>query len=575
MILLYSTLTGLITVQILLETASDPAGLFTISAPSILRSTDFTEEESLRAEHVKTSNGHKRSVAALTLRTLDHEIEKFGTSISNETRGLRGRSTFYHLVALDRNLNVYESLCIDHPELAPTLPDTRNLIVSSKSTTTIAAETFVVPSASDDEDYAEELLTSTKAKAKATLRSSTQNKLLGVSNEDKWSLNVEWLGHHLKHICGGERREFIETLAGLRPLVNETSSDTRWISRSLLELLSIDVSRPEYIITDVDSASVSLKEFLRKSDQAFPGRGTDELSQNQSIIANTPMNSFCHKLGLGHMNELSQIYEYMVRYWISTLPPHSPSRVRLITEKLARAIAAQLSLAWYRVDPSNSLLDNGHDESEAGKVHQLGVQALQQSSGSAPSGPSKWVLPTNLSGSATLAQSSQQSLPTPEPTPSIRSRSSMASLYTGENLASQRIRSKVSHLMPQHCSDSSITSIVSHWGVGLNPHLYDWDVAKRTLAVDNEGTDVDDSSQQRRKRREDKKKRAHLQEWTDAPSSQPASREVKSSQLQESLGTQQSNFTAEPIVMSQAEPGLYGSRRTMVKHKTQKRRAGF
>ena len=574
LVILYSTLTGLATVQILRETASDPASLPTITAASILLSEEPTEASALQASLANIFRGHKSSIAALTLRTLDHEIRKVDTSTSNETRDGGGRSTFYQLIALDRNLNVYESLCIDHPELAPTLPDTRNLTVSLKSAATIAAETFVVPSASDDEDHTEELLTSTKAKPKVTVRSSTRNKLLRGSNKDQWTLNVGWLVHHLEHICVGEKREFNDILAGLRPLVNETSSDTEWTSKSLLELLSIDISRPEYIITDVDSASISLNEFLRTNDQAFPDREFDELSQHQRIIADTPMNSLCHKLGLGHTIELSQIYEYMVRYWISTLPPHSPGRVRLINEKLARTIAAQLSLAWYRVDQSFSLLDSGHDELEAQNLDQLGVQALQRSSSPASSGPSKWLLPTKMSGSAAFAQSSQQSLPTPEPTPSIRSRSSMSSLYAGETLASQRIRSRVSYLMPQQNSDASISSIISHWGDGLNPHLYDWEVAKRTNAVDNEGTDVDDSSQQRRKRRLEKK-RARLQERTDASSSQPASRELQSSQLQESLGTQQSSLTAEPIVMSQAEPGLYGSRRNMAKNKSQKRRAGF
>ena len=463
-------------------------------------------------------------------------------------------------------MNVYESLCIDHPELAATLPDTRNLTMSSKSTAIIAAETFVVPTSTDDEDYTEELLTITKAKSEVTLRSSAQKKMLRGSNEDQWTLNFEWLVHHLQHIRAGEQREFNATLDGLRPLVNEFSSDMKWVSRSLLELFSLDVSRPEYVIADVDSASNNLKDLI---DQAFPNQANDEVSQHPSIIADTPMNTICHKLGLRYMIELSQIYEYMVRYWISTLPSHSPGRVRLITEKLARTIAAQLSLAGYRVDPNISLLDSGRNEPEAENPDQLGVQALQQSSGPASSGAS-----TKLSGSTTFAQGSQQSLPTPEPTPSIRSRSSISSLHADETLASQRIRSRVSHLMPQRNSDSSISSIISHWGDGLNPHLYDWEVAERTNAVNNEGTDIEDSSRQRRKRRGDKK-RARLQERTDEPSSQPASREVQSSQLQESLGTQQSNLTAEPIVMSQAEPGLYGSRRNMMKNKSQKRRAGF
>ena len=517
------------------------------------------------------SSGHKTSIVALELRTLDHEAKKVDTSTKNETRDIGGRSMFYRLIALDRNMNVYEALCSDHPELMPTLPDTRNLIMSSKSTATIAAETFVVPTATEDEDYTEELLTITKAKSEVTLRSSAQRKMLRGSNEDQWTLNFEWLVHHLQYVRAGEQREFNGTLDSLRPLVNEFSSDQRWISRLLLELLSLDVSQLEYVIADVDSASNNLKDLI---DQAFPDQANDEMSQHQSIIADTPMNSFCRNLGLRHTIQLSQIYEYMVRYWISTLPMHSPGRVRLTSERMARTIAAQLSLAWYRVDPNISLPDSGRNEPEAEKLDQLGVPPLQQSSSPASSGPSKWVLPTKLSGSTIFAQASQQSLLTPEPTPSIRSRSSMSSLNVGETLASQRIRSRVSHLMPQCYSDSSISNIMSHWGDGLNPHLYDWEVAERTTAVNNEGTGIDDPSQQRRKRRGDKK-RARLQERTDESSSQPISREIKSSQLQGSLGTQQSSFTAEPLVMSQAEPGLYGSRRNMAKNRSQKRRAGF
>lgn len=544
-------------------------GFLTVSAPHVLAFEKPTKEHAPQPELME---GNRKAVTALILRALHHALEENSASTRSGPGADEMRTMFYQLIALDGDLNVCEYLYTDHPELLPGPPTDRSLIVSLKSSAKVALEHFVVRTASEDEDQGEPILTSTQDKSEDAQQSSANIKEIRNLNQDQWSLNSVWLQHHLKNVPEVEKREFDSTLQVLRPVVDGAPSGLRYVSKSLLELLELDASLSSIVVIDVDAASSSLEECLQNTNPAAVSHEDSENNQHQSSVSDAPMKSFCHNLGTEDELQLSQLYDRVVRLWISPLPLHSPGRVRIVNEKVARMMAAQLCLACFRVDPSSPVTINSFSEDTAQCQSQLEFQHRSRTLAMEQSGQSTQVLPTSAETHGSIGAA--QFLPTPEPTPSVRSRSSMSSISASESLASHIIRSRVPHLKPQIFSDSISSNIMLHWGEGMDPLVYDWETMERTVAIDDEAAEVDESSQRRRKHREEKQ-RKRLREREDGHSTQPAPREVKSSQPQESLGTQESIFATEPIVMSQVEPGLHGGRRSLAKNRLQRRKAGF
>lgn len=251
----------------------------------------------------------------------------------------------------------------------------------------------------------------------------------------------------------------------------------------------------------------------------------------------------------GQELSISQIYNSLIKSWISTLSSAVPGRVRIATEKRIREIATYLYLASFGV-----LLDCKSVENENKDIRQGRVPMEQQFSlpvrrkRSLPTLPTK-ALVSQLGRSTPPLASSQISedtgfmppsqppsrllaptLPTPEMTPSLHSRSSISSLgAAAEDAASKRLRTLAS-LAPQPALPTSASDILRHWTEGVNPDDYDWETAQNSIAAENQdrGDVEDERNAKKRKRREERLKRQR--EKLPGSSSQPLPTKVGESQ---------------------------------------------
>ena len=486
-----------------------------------------------------------------------HEAKKPSISTGTAMSIIEKKSRFYQLIILGNNLDVFEYLLVDNAELPLNLPNTRSLVTGSKSSAKIAVESFVIPDASDDCDNpSDREFDSTQSEPRSYGSHSKKSETAPDSHQDLWTLNMAWLHDLLQQVRGDGGIDFSEALDTIGKRTNVFENNSTVASKSLFEL-----SDSELIIGDVDVASDRFKEMLRSLTLESAGQKLDKIVAHRTVISLALTKSLGRSLGFGGDTDLSQTYDHLVRVWVSPLPGHAPGRVRLLTEQLARMIAAQLCLASYRVIP-RTLNMNSLDEDQEHSLHNQYILPLQRES------------QTQAGKVKNVANLRDPALPTSESPPSLRSRDSNSSTTAVESLASQRIRSQVPHMGSQTYPDSPISRIISHWDEGLDPGLYDWEESERSIALLHGLTEVDESSQRRRERRAEKQ-RKRLHEPETGPSFEPALRKAEGSQAKESFVSQQSTQATEPIMMSQVEPELHESRKKPTKGLGSKRRAGF
>ena len=292
-------------------------------------------------------------------------------------------------------------------------------------------------------------------------------------------------------------------------------------------------------------------------------------------------------LGIRDTAELSSIYESLIQTWIVPLSRQIPGRVRIALEKLLRDMTGQICLASYsmRIDLTTSKEEKDQPAGlEAGAPFVLPVRR-RASASSLGKGKGKERADAVISPPPVSSQMSEDAdfmpssafaaLPTPEPTPSLRSRSSVSSLAGSEDPASQRLRA-YADLAPHPALPANLSNLLGHWQIGVDPAKYDWEAAQQaTITADGS----EDESQTRLRRRAEKR-RKRQRDNTVGPSSQPEPKRLGGSQPQQGQDTQgtqgSSQQTERAITMSQVEPGKFGGRHAKNKKpKVIARPAGF
>lgn len=292
-------------------------------------------------------------------------------------------------------------------------------------------------------------------------------------------------------------------------------------------------------------------------------------------------------LGIRDTAELSSIYESLIQTWIVPLSRQIPGRVRIAFQKLLRDMTGQICLASYsmRID----LTTRGKEEKDQSESVEAGapfVLPVRRRASATNLGKGKGkersdaISPPPVSSQMSedadfMPSSAFAALPTPEPTPSLRSRSSVSSLAGSEDPASQRLRAYAG-LTPQPALPANLSNLLGHWQIGVDPAKYDWEAAQQaTITADGS----EDESQSRLRRRAEKR-RKRQRDNTVGPSSQPEPKRLGGSQPQQgqdNQGTQgSSQQTERAVTMSQVEPGKFGGRHAKSKKpKVKIRPAGF
>ena len=338
---------------------------------------------------------------------------------------------------------------------------------------------------------------------------------------------------------------------------------------------------------DLDKASGDFVDFLddirRLASEQEDSNDNDEGRQLMVATILTPK----LQAGLGFRDtELSSIYETLIQTWIVPMSRQLPSRVRIALEKTLRDIAGQICLASYamRIEMGSKGKEE-RDQSEnweAGARFELPVRrrtsrtSLGKGKERSDAVPSSPPVSSQMSEDAGILPSSVlAALPTPEPTPSLRSRGSVSSLASSEDPASQRLRAYAS-LTPQPALPAKLSNLLGHWQVGADPAKYEWEAVHQATVIEDES---EDELQKMQRQREEKRQKRQRQS-TVGPSSQPMSKRLGVSQPQQAQDTQDmqgsSQQTQRAVTMSQVEPGKFGGRHAKkMKSKDKTRPAGF
>jgi len=342
--------------------------------------------------------------------------------------------------------------------------------------------------------------------------------------------------------------------------------------------------RTKVSVVDLDKASLDFSAFLHEAGRL---RDKTELYEHKQVAITKLSTPSMHKaLGLEDDFRMSDVYDSLVKTWITPLSRNIPSRVRMALERTLRNTAAQICLSSHAVTyGSNTADEEEHGADPASCIgEQLSLPVRRRLSttkmikdkepaarSSSPFASSQISEDIGLLPPAPLG-----ALPTPEPTPSLHSRSSISSLKASEDPASLRLR-VYAPLAPQPALPTKLSNYLDHWGIGAAPDHADWETAQQDFASDDEDqAEVGERVKQWERAQKRLKRRREL---TIGPSSQPQPKKFGGSQPQRIQEDTQGSSQATPAIAtaSQMEPGRFGGRPNKAKKKKASgvRPAGF
>ena len=343
-----------------------------------------------------------------------------------------------------------------------------------------------------------------------------------------------------------------------------------------------DLVNSDFFVEDVDMASDSLVDVIRKLETKASGNDED-ITECGALIGSLFTPSLCESWGIEGSFILSREYEMVLDHWLKPLSPKTPGRARIAIERVARAVAGQLCLAAYQypVSLSPPIEDTvGMQQNAEQPEIVLAVRHKTSATGLSSKGKQK-LQPANPLPGKTLeggresdftrpTSSHEGALPTPDPTPSLRSRSSSFSTSHTESLASQRLRALVS-LEPQPYPDDVTAPILKHWSEGVDPWSYDWENTQQAIDSESRVELLGEPSQpQHESTAEQPHKRRRMESAGTFPQTQP--NRVISSQPQTKSAREIHASSQGDVPMSQPEPGSHGSRKPF---RPKKQIAGF
>ena len=326
-------------------------------------------------------------------------------------------------------------------------------------------------------------------------------------------------------------------------------------------------------VTDVDEASSKLDQLVADDDP----QNTYKLQP----IAPSQILS----LSEDKQVSIADLYDTILQDWIAPLPAEVPVALRQTKERLARRVAAEVTLA---------------------SIH-LGSRQEEGPSQAVPAGPlSLPILPSIPADSlpSTLPTPPQSSVPPSSPLlPELRP----ASITDPLSRLRKYLTIGESTPMTPNILAPSVSELLSHWQPGSDPSSYDWEATERALrpeAIDEESQELLERERRRKEKREKRQKRENeLLRAKGHTSSQPMYSQpafprsspgptlggmAASSQAPGPASSQMSSQVqgfGSPFVgfgggnsmlpQSQVEPGRFGGRPDKKKKKGKSRVSGF
>lgn len=349
---------------------------------------------------------------------------------------------------------------------------------------------------------------------------------------------------------------------------------------SSLTIVRFELVPFDFSVKDIDIASDAVVDILRGLSDIVASDDPD-VSENYPWIGTLITPDLSSAVGIGEDLMLLRIHDRLVRCWASSVSPASSSRARVAIERRARSITAQLCLASYQYPFDITRFGIDFISVESVDRREFVLPLRRKSSATAlalkenerareiPPSPARNLNMGGLGGPVGIGCSPRRTLPTPEPTPSLGSRSPFLSTNQTESAASRRL-GRLIKILPQSYSTDPPSGFLEHWTEGANPWDYDWHRAQQDIEAGSQREETSYDQREDRPRKRRKYSRGTLPSQivpTGVTDSQPA--------MELDIEMQASSMSTQPMVMSQGQLGLHGSRNLVAKRKNQKRRAGF
>lgn len=341
-----------------------------------------------------------------------------------------------------------------------------------------------------------------------------------------------------------------------------------------------------YHVPDIDSASTAFSHLVESTFAyaaknlplpAFEGEAAH--ISHKGSIPNLLTPALQRVFGVEGYVQISNVYDGLVQASISPLSPQVPGRTRIAIEKILRNLAVPLCLAGYGIHVRPNEIDEPKIAQVKDQVSEflfsLPVRRKASQPTVGPKGTEKARLlssppPTSFhvsEDSGFVPSSASQALPTPEPTPSIRSHGSVCPPSESEDPSSLRL-GYLATTDVQRTLPAKMQILLARWTLGADPADYDWDAVTQRVDVaggeDNNVQMQEDQNVNKRHKRASVNLRGSL--------SQPLSRDIGEDSYPE--GSQM--YPEHQGIMSQPQPGPSGARQTKSSTGKKKRKpAGF
>ncbi|KAF2203198.1 hypothetical protein GQ43DRAFT_279210 [Delitschia confertaspora ATCC 74209] len=306
---------------------------------------------------------------------------------------------------------------------------------------------------------------------------------------------------------GNEQRDILSILDSVRDMLVE---DPMPQDNPLGTLF--DFAQAQFSVEDIDKASSQLSQLfeLHRED-------ADNESSSFELQRIAPAEILRLVGNKAEEPAISSIYDFILQNWIAPLPSTIPGRVRYVKEQLARRIATEIMLASSRisvVEPpqqaepkiSQSTSSQITTQEWSATVPVLSSPRKQSERGSSAIPGSSFPLP--LISSSPPPYIPRNTLPTPEPTPSIVSGSTFASSIAAAPFnPTSHLRKHLTINNPPATMPPSVNQVLLHWQIGDDPGMYDWDMMTKAV---HEKLNVDDEASLARRAKLQRKAERHL-----------------------------------------------------------------
>ena len=274
---------------------------------------------------------------------------------------------------------------------------------------------------------------------------------------------------------------------------------------------------------------------------------------------------------------LLDIYNRLVKCWISSLSPKMPSRSRVNLNRMLRTIALQVYLSFHSIENTASGLPAEPELPELGTAVEFPALTVRSKTLITPE-PSQ-----ATKDSQEVHEKSRQdrrhtfvlpeaSLPTPAQSRATSSQRSVSSDPTVPDESYTRL-SALAHLDFQPVLQDTGQRLLSHWEMGTDPSAYDWAAKKEVYEreeLDAQLADDPEALKQKRRREKRMKRQAESSQKAAASSSQHQPMSLPTAQLpgagirSDPITRPSLGFSSQPaqraMPFTQEEPGRFGGR---------------